>query len=146
MEHNYPEKLSLKLVFEKKYGKVYISEEKKSMICVLTKDYVPIEKFKKIFNVMTTFVKEYGIERFVFDKRYLRAFHQPSMEWYFVEWKQELYEMGLSVHRKILPKGETWFKDAVDAGRARIIQKYPHIDLERLDIAYCETVEEALEK
>lgn len=144
MEKDYPDKSSMKLVFEKKYGKVYIVEEYKAMICVLTKDYVPIKKFKKIFNAMTDYVDKYGIERFIFDKRYLRAFHQPSMEWYFVEWKQELYEMGLSVHRKILPKGEVWFKDAVDAGRARIQQKHPDLDLSKFDIAYRESVMEAL--
>jgi hypothetical protein len=144
-EKDYPQPESMELVFDKKYGKIYLVPEYGAMICVLTQDYVPIEKFQKVFNAMAELVPVHGIKKFIFDKRHLRAFHQPSMEWYFVDWKQRMYEHGLSVHRKILPKGETWFKDAVDAGRARILQAHPGLDLGKYDIAYRDSVQEALE-
>ena len=145
MENDYPDESRLSLVYEKPYGKVYIMKPEKVMICVLLDDYVPIRKFKEIFNAMTDFVKEYGIKKFIFDKRHLRAFHQPSMEWYFVDWKMEMYELGLDKHRKILPKGQDWFRDAVDAGRDRIMRKHPNLELDKLDIQYRNGVDEAIE-
>lgn len=145
MENDYPNDKQIELVYEKPYGKVYIIEDVKVMICLLTDDYVPIRKFKEIFNAMSGFVEQYGIQKFIFDKRNLRAFHQPSMEWYFVDWKMEMYEHGLDTHRKILPAGEGWFKDAVDAGRARILKNYPNIELDKLDIQYREDMTSAID-
>ena len=146
MGNDYPDESRLMLAYEKKFGKVYIMQEEQIMICVLTKDYVPIQKFKKIFNAMSELVKAYNIKKFIFDKRHLRAFHQPSMEWYFVDWKMQMYELGLDTHRKILPPQEGWFADAVKAGRAKIVNDYPDIPFEKVDIGYCDTVIEAGEK
>ncbi len=145
MEKDYPDASRLKLAYEKDFGKVYIMEKERIMICVLTKDYVTIKKFQQIFNAMAEFVKTYSIEKFIFDKRYLRAFHQPSMEWYFVDWKMEMYQYGLKTHRKILPVGEGWFKEAVMAGRDRIFKRYSHLDFGKLDIQYRDSVIEAVE-
>jgi hypothetical protein len=66
------------------------------------------------------------------------------MEWYFVEWKRKMLGFGLSAHRKILPAGEPWFKDAVDAGRTRILHKYGPQVLDGLDIAYRNSIDEAI--
>ncbi|MGQ9848172.1 MAG: hypothetical protein ACUVQP_11835 [Bacteroidales bacterium] len=132
------------LVINKDYGKVYLLPENHILICELTKEYVPIEEFKEIFNEMIPFIEKYKIKKFVFDKQNLRVFHQPSMEWYFVYWKKEVYEKGLKIHRKILPQNQPAFKLAVEAGRSKIEKEYKTI-IHLLDIQYKDTIKEAIE-
>ncbi|MEM6297839.1 MAG: hypothetical protein AAF740_04020 [Bacteroidota bacterium] len=134
------------LIIDLPYGKAWVIPQKKTLLCELTDSYVPIERFRDIFMKMGEAVKGQEIERFIFDKRHLRVFHQPSMEWYFIEWKKSMYDQGMVTHRKILPKGEDWFEDAVKAGRALIREKHPDNIIDKLDIQYCDSVTEALEK
>lgn len=133
------------LVIEKNYGKVYLLPENKIMILELTKEYVPIEEFKEIFSETVPIIKKYKIKKFIFDKQNLRVFHQPSMEWYFTVWKKEVYELGLSVHRKILPHDQPVFELAVKAGREKIMNEYKDTVIPLLDIQYSKTIEEAIE-
>lgn len=131
-------------IVEKRYGQAWFVPEYYALVCELTDSYVPIEKFKEIFKEMQQQVEGKDVKRFVFDKRNLRVFHQPSMEWYFIEWKKEMYDKGVVEHRKILPDGEDWFKQAVKAGRELIKEKYPDNIIHKLNIVYCSSIEEAL--
>ncbi|MCS7004611.1 MAG: hypothetical protein NZM38_04715 [Cytophagales bacterium] len=130
---------------EKDYGKLFILPEKSIIICELTKQYVPIEEFREIFSLAIPLIEKYQIKKFIFDKQNLRVFHQPSMEWYFIHWKQEVYKKGLSIHRKILPKNQPVFEAAVAAGRAKIQAEYPNTIIHLLDIKYSNSIEEAIE-
>lgn len=133
------------LVLEKEYGKAFWLPDTKTLICKLTNEYVPIEQFKEIFIEMAIFIKQKGVEKFIFDKRDLRIFHQPSMEWYFVTWKRELLEeAGLKLHRKILPQGLPWFEQAVAAGRDKIKIDFPDNIIDQLDIQYKNSLVEAI--
>ncbi len=129
---------------EKKYGVIFLLKDYNTIICELTLDYVPIEKFKKIFGVLGEFIKEHKVEKFIFDKRHLQTFHQPSMEWYFLDWKKEMFEYGMKIHRKILPPGDLWFKEAVLAGRVQIMANNPDNIIDQLDIQYRDSIEEAI--
>ncbi|WP_194777278.1 hypothetical protein [Pararhodonellum marinum] len=131
------------LVFEEKYSKVLADGDNGIIICELLVDYVPIEDFKETFHKISKIVKGGKYHKFIFDKRALRAFHQPSMEWYFLVWKAEMLEYGLNVHRKILPS-EKWFEKMVMIAKAQIIQNHPDNVIDRLDIQYCDSVEEAI--
>lgn len=114
------------------------------VLCEARSDYIPVEEFKELFYKNAEAIEKVGGKKFIFDKRCLRAFHQPSMEWYCVEWKKEMYErFGLEVHRKILPE-EEWFQRAVEAGLQDIRQQYEDHPLDLLDIAYVDSIEEAL--
>jgi len=133
------------IVINKDYGTVFLLPDNQIMICELTKEYVPIEEFKEIFSETVPLIEKYGIKKFIFDKQNMRVFHQPSMEWYFVFWKQEIYAKGLSVHRKILPQDQTAFCLAVEAGKAKIMSEYKDTVIPLLDIQYKTTVKEAIE-
>ncbi|GAA4840808.1 hypothetical protein [Algivirga pacifica] len=133
------------VVIQKPYGKVFLLPDESILICELTKQYVPIEQFKEIFTEIKPFIEQFGIRKFVFDKQNLRVFHQPSMEWYFVSWKEEMYRKGLSVHRKVLPQDQPAFNLAVEAGRAKILAEYKESIIHRLDIQYKASVQEAIE-
>lgn len=132
------------LALDRPYVRAYVNRSSKSIICALLVDYIPIDEFKAAFEEIATLVKNGEFEKFIFDKRSLRAFHQPTMEWYFIHWKKEMLQHGLKIHRKILPK-EEWFEKVVQLGKAQIIRNHPTHILDQLDIAYCDTIGEAIE-
>jgi hypothetical protein len=135
--------LDFKLAFEQRYVKVWVNSARKTVICELLTDYVPIEDFKEAFGEIGKLVEAGDFEKFIFDKRALRAFHQPTMEWYFIHWKKEMLGYGVKTHRKILP-AEKWFEKMVHIAKAQILTQYPDNIIDQLDIAYCDTVEEAI--
>lgn len=129
--------------YSNKYGKIYLVKNQNIAICEATERYVPIDKFMELFAKCSEVVKSHNVHHFIFDKRSLRSFHQPSMEWYFIEWKQDMLKVGLKRHYKILPD-EAWFKKCVEAGRAQILEDYPESNLDQLTIAYVDSVQQAL--
>jgi len=136
--------MDYKIVLSETYAQVYVIEDKKIIICEISTDYVPIEDFKRIFLFMTELMKSGSFDKFIFDKRALRAFHQPSMEWYYLEWKKSILEHGVSKHRKILPN-EPWFEKMVAVAKEQILSANPSNIIHQLDIKYCKTLEEAIE-
>jgi hypothetical protein len=135
--------LDFEVAFEQRYARVWFNRSKKTIICELLTDYVPIEDFKEAFLEIGELVKTGGFEKFIFDKRALRAFHQPTMEWYFIHWKKEMLGYGVKTHRKILPE-EKWFEKMVQIAKAQILTQYPDNIIDQLDIAYCDTLEVAI--
>ncbi len=133
------------LAFDAHYAKVLVNPSNQMIICELLVDYIPIEDFKEIFARIGEIVKAGNYQKFIFDKRSLRAFHQPTMEWYFIHWKKDMLEYGITKHRKILP-AEKWFEKMVQIAKAQILQNYPENIIEHLDIQYCDSIEEAIAK
>lgn len=133
------------LALDLQYAKVWINRELKIVICQLTADYIPIEDFKDTFLQIGEIVKSGDFRKFIFDKRSLRAFHQPTMEWYFIHWKKDMLAYGVTIHRKILPD-EKWFEKMVQIAKDQILQNYPDHIIDQLDIKYCDSIEEAIVK
>lgn len=129
--------------YNSRFSRIYYNEDLKTIICELKAEYVPIEHFKDTFFKISELVDAGNNYKFIFDKRSLRAFHQPSMEWYFVVWKKEMYEKGLKIHRKILPP-EPWFRKSVAIAKQQISREHQELIVDKLDIRYCETLEEAI--
>lgn len=140
---NIIEENNFKLEFEFRYAKVYANSERGIIICELLTDYIPIDDFIYTFNQISTIVEEGKFEKFIFDKRSLRAFHQPSMEWYFLNWKNKMLELGIKKHRKILPE-EKWFEKMVMIAKEQILKNNPENIIHLLDIKYCNSIEEAI--
>lgn len=131
----------MKTIYNCEFSKIDV--EYKVCIVTATKNYIPIKNFKILFDKVELLIDEFGLEKLVFDKRNLRVFHQPSMEWYFVEWKERVYEKGLHVHRKILPR-DSVFRECVKLGREKIYKEYPNAKFNLMDIAYANSVSEAI--
>lgn len=138
MEH-----LGFSQIFVNEYAAGYMNEEKGIIACVAAADYIPINKFKELFEMMSEEVKAGSYQKFVFDKSALRTFHQPSMKWYFTEWKTEMLPLGLTKHYKVLPKLD-YFRKSVEAARKPLLAKYPKDILDKIRIDYFETLEEAV--
>ena len=124
---------------------VFISLDAGIMIAQVLSSYVPVEDFINTFQKMVGAVSTKKINKFIFDKRELRAFNQPTMEWYYIEWKEKLLDEGLNVHRKLLPE-EEWFKKCVEAGKDEILREYPNNRLNQIDIQYFETISDCIAK
>jgi hypothetical protein len=133
------------LAFEERYTRVLVNADKKIIICELLADYIPIDDFKQAFSKIGEIVKAGDFEKFIFDKRSLRAFHQPTMEWYFIHWKKDMLGYGMKTHRKILP-AEKWFEKMVLIAKQQILETYPDNIIDQLDIQYCDTIEEAMKR
>ncbi|REE01262.1 hypothetical protein [Marinoscillum furvescens] len=110
--------------------------------CILKESYVPIDEFKKVFVQMVEIARGGSYHKFIFDKRALTTFHQPTMEWYFLHWKREMLQLGVSKHRKILPNLR-WFEQAVAIARNPLLEQFSAEERSQLDIKYCNTLEEA---
>jgi hypothetical protein len=120
-----------------------VTEKPHIAVIEATANYIPIEQFKEIFNATGEVVKSQGIKALIFDKQKLTVFHQPSMEWYFVEWKEKMSQLGLTHHVKILPQDEV-FKYSVKIGREKINLAYPNGKFHSLSIEYASNLEEAI--
>ena len=118
--------------------------EKETVIVTATNSFIPGPSFKQAFNSLGDFIKTNSVKKLIFDKRELKTFHQPSMTWYHVEWKNEMSDYGLKTHRKILPKDEL-FVNSVQIGRQKIVEDNPDFDINKFDIQYFETIEECIE-
>jgi hypothetical protein len=136
----------MKIVEKKRYRNAIVSivEEKPTIAIVeASSTYIPIEQFKEVFNFIGDLIKKEKINKLIFDKRKLTVFHQPSMEWYFVEWKEKMFTEGLTTHRKILPTDEI-FRQSVKIGREKINKMFPNGKFHQMDIQYTDTLEEAV--
>ncbi|MDE0471982.1 MAG: hypothetical protein OXH57_08580 [Ekhidna sp.] len=139
------ETLDFEQIFTNEFGSGYIHEAGKAIMLKAESDFIPIKNFKQLFIMLSDEVEENSgkYTKFIFDKSTLRTFHQPSMKWYFTEWKTKMLELGLTKHFKILPNMD-YFKKAVEAARKPLLAKYPKDVLAKLRIEYYDTVEDAL--
>lgn len=108
-----------------------------------TSSYIPIKQFQETFQAVGELVTKQKITKLIFDKRKLSVFHQPSMEWYFVTWKEKMFQNGLSIHRKLWPADDV-FRESVKIGRAKINREFPNGKFHDMDIAYAENLEDAI--
>lgn len=138
--------VDLKLQKEFKHAQVLkVVHEPEAVVVIATANYIPMDEFKSIFNFIDDLAGNSKVSKVIFDKTKLSVFHQPSMEWYFTDWKERMYKKGCSTHRKILPQ-DKMFINSVKVGREKINKAYPEKVFHQLDIQYCDSIEEALQK
>lgn len=122
----------------------FLPDVRKAMISTRS-SYLPIDVFQTLLHQLEGLLALHEINGLVFDKRSLKIFHQPSMLWYYTQWKPAMLEKyGLSNHFKLLPK-EAVFRQHVAIAKEEIFARHESaLALQRLDIRYFETLEEAL--
>ncbi len=126
-----------------KHASVYRLAGQPTAVVEATANYIPIDQFKEVFSHIGDLIKQHKVTTLIFDKRNLTVFHQPSMEWYFVEWKAKMAALGLTNHVKILPTDRI-FRESVKIGREKINKAYPNGTFHTLNIRYAESIEEAI--
>jgi hypothetical protein len=135
--------MEFKSFYTDKYAEISVKESEKIILITCKVSFIPESDFKNVFAKAGDLSKKYFINKMIFDKRSLTVFHQPSMEWYHLVWKKEMLPYGLKTYRKILPD-DTLFKKSVEIGKAKILKEHPDNILSKLDIRYCDNLEEAM--
>ncbi|MFW5761217.1 MAG: hypothetical protein ACOCXH_09575 [Cyclobacteriaceae bacterium] len=136
---------NLKIIKEFRNAKVaQVELNPEISVVIATSNYIPMNEFKQIFDFVDELSSQHTIRKVIFDKRNLTVFHQPSMEWYFIDWKERMYEKGCRAHRKILPDDKIFVK-SVQIGRDKLIAEYPDRKFHQMDIQYADSLEEAIE-
>ena len=126
-------------------AEVHYSHKFSLALVVTTGNFIPFPDFQKIFEVLEEVIAEHGLRRTLFDKRSLTIFHQPSMEWYYLNWKASmLQKYNVVEHGKILPKDD-FFRKSVELAREMIFKENPTHPIHKLKIIYKESFHEALE-
>jgi len=131
------------LVSDSKYARIEYVPSLQTVVLRLKAGYVPIKAFMQVMGEIEDLTTRRPIVKMVFDKSNLTVFHQPSMEWYHVEWKTKMLTKGLKSYRKILP-ADRLFVEGVRIGREKIQKNYPDFDFSNFDISYCASLEDAL--
>lgn len=134
---------NLQLLHQSAHASLFGYPPSQALILRADANYIPMDEFQKLFEEIGQFVSKEGAVKLVFDKRHLTVFHQPSMEWYFVHWKEQMYFRGLRVHRKILPN-DPLFVQSVKIARDKLNRLYPEGKFQQMDIQYTQTLSEAL--
>jgi len=135
--------MKAEFVFENNYVTATYLDDSHTLLCIVKTSYVPMADFQVTFNKMEALTQDRPITKMVFDKSKLTTFHQPSMEWYHVYWKEKMYDRGLKIYRKVLPSNE-FFVQSVQVGRQNIRKNNPDFDFDKYDIQYFNTLEAAL--
>ena len=117
--------------------------EAKAILVTATHKFIPGADFKAAFETLLTKLDGLGATRMVFDKRELTVFDQQAMTWYHLDWKPRAYAAGITRHVKLLPQNEVFCK-SVEIGKLRIQREHPVFDYAKYQIAYSESLEEAL--
>ncbi len=137
------ESIPLKRVVSHKYADILRVPNEPILIIQSTSTSIPLADFKSIFAEAGTIIKQEGITKLVFDKRSFKVFDPEAMEWYFTEWKEDMFAHGLRTHRKIMPESVP-FKYSVDASRKSIYERFPKGKFRQMDIQYVNSIEEAV--
>lgn len=133
---------NLQEVWKNEFCSLQIDIKNQVAVCSAISEYIPIESFKTIFLRISDQVETSPLKYLIFDKRNLRTFDQPSMEWYFTVWKPSVKKTGLANHFKILPE-LLWFQKAVEAGKDDIYKRFPANLFNGINIYYVKNLEEA---
>lgn len=143
MENNNLDEFKIAEKFD--HTELLVWKEKKVILIRATAPYIPMEEFKEVFTKATEIIGRERLTKTIFDKTQLTVFHQPSMEWYFIVWKEELLtKYGVRMHRKILPDNNV-FVQSVKLGRMKIEKNFPDGKYKEMDIQYAKSVMEAVE-
>jgi len=128
------------------HAEVYELKDKPDVILVKAiQNYIPMRVFQPVFDYVVAHSKEKRVSKVIFDKRTLSVFHQPSMEWYFLEWKDSMSKAGCKTHRKLLPDDQV-FVQSVKIARDKLNKEYPNAEFQKLDIQYADSLQEAINK
>lgn len=137
--------LNFSSVLEDKLADITYCDISHTAIITTKSEYLPMDSFRELFSKLADFMKAQPVKKLIFDKRSLKVFHQPSMEWYYLEWKTVMLDKyGLRHHYKILPK-DSLFRKSVEIGRNKILSNaQENSPLLQLNILYFESLDEAL--
>lgn len=133
---------SYQLVYNSEQVNVLHVRAKNAVICQLNAD-INFALFKGALLEMGDFIEKHQIKHVVIDKRNMVTLHLPSMQWFYLDWMQQMYATGLRTLYKLLPNN-TLFKFSLQMGKDKILAAHPHLANTQLQIHYYNDLAEVL--
>lgn len=113
--------------------------------CTATAAYIPMAEFMDLFEKAGDIISHEHITKCIYDERNLVAFHQPSMEWFYLVWMENMYTHNLFSYRRLVPE-DKYFEQQMIKGKRKLLRENPWYNLEKYDILYCASLEEAINR
>ncbi len=108
--------------------------------------FIPMTDYQQTLEKLGELVKQEKVQKLIVDARQLLAYHQPSLEWSFLNWKREMQRHGLMRYRYVLANTGDYRRN-MENGILKMRREHPETELlDRMDLAYCRSVEEAVEE
>jgi hypothetical protein len=130
--------------YQGKYATVTFLPANETAIFRIHGAFIPMTDYQAALDKLSELVQQDKVQKLVVDAPKLVAYHQPSVEWSFVNWKKRMEPHGLRQYRYVLPdSGE--YRRSLQDGLRKIGREHPDTGIDRLDLAYCRTLDEAVE-
>jgi|GEM_PF-7004584 len=132
--------------FRSRYATVSFIPASETAIVSIHGAFIPMTEYQQTLEKIGELVKQEKVHKLIVDARQLVAYHQPSVEWSFLNWKREMSTYGLNSYRYVVPNSGEYRKN-LENGIQKIRRDHPDTDLlDRMDLAYCRSLEEAVEE
>lgn len=126
------------------YTTVYFLSVQKIAIVKVHNAFVPMSNYREALGRISGFAEKRQINKVIIDAQKLVAYHRPSVEWSFTNWKQQAFKHGLSIYCYVLPTNEEYQKKLKNE-IFRINNTNPELGfLKQIQISFCESLDEAI--
>jgi len=135
----------MKEYYRGKYATVSFMPASETAVVRIHGAFIPLTDYQDTLEKLGELVEQEKVHKMIVDAQQLVAYHQPSVEWSFLNWKQEMQSHGLKSYRYVLSdSGE--YRKMLENGLSKIRREHPETQLDRMDVAYCRSMEEAVEE
>lgn len=129
-----------------RYATVSFMPANETAIVSIHGAFIPMTDYQQTLEKLGELVRQEKVQKLIVDARQLLAYHQPSVEWSFLNWKRQMHEHGLNRYRYILSSTGEYRKN-LENGLQKIRREHPEPTvLDQMDLAYCQSLEEAVEE
>ncbi|MDJ1499073.1 hypothetical protein [Xanthocytophaga agilis] len=126
------------------YTTVYFLLVQKIAIVKVHNAFVPMSNYREALRQIAGFAEQRQINKLIIDAQNLVAYHRPSVEWSFTDWKRQAFNHGLSVYCYVLPRNEEYQKKLKNEIH-RIKNANPDLGfLKQIRISFCDSLDEAV--
>ncbi len=132
--------------YRSRYATVSFMPANETAIVSIHGAFIPMTDYQQTLEKLGELVRQEKVHKLIVDAQQLVAYHQPSVEWSFLNWKREMRNHGLTSYRYVLPNGGEYRKN-LENGIRKIRRDHPNMEvLDRMDLTYCHSLEEAVEE
>ncbi|SDL45250.1 hypothetical protein SAMN05421823_10664 [Catalinimonas alkaloidigena] len=121
------------------------SEAENVIIMTATRPFIPEDEFREMLAQLETFLRQQPVRKLIFDQRHLRHFHARSFEWLFCHWQPRMQHHALVQYCYLLPE-DTLFRSEFRAFLRKIREEYPPNLFHEMQLHFCDSFLEALER
>ncbi len=127
------------------YATVSFMPEAEAAIVRIHGAYIPMTDYQATLAKVGELAQKENVHKVIVEAQELVAFHQPSVEWDLLHWKKAMHDQGLTRYRYVLP-AEGGYRKHMEKSMHKICDQHPETHLNQLDVAFCRSLDEAVEE